>query len=452
MLPDRVELRVVPLPPGADPADIVGEEGGAERMRALLDARRPVRALRDRAHPRARPGRRGAVAGRRGHQADAAGHPPRRPHPAGVQPPRHLARISSRAPSAPPARPRRRPRGRRGAHAPPTEPARRIDRREQSERAFLSLCVALPELGEQKLAATDLDAVFTSPLTRLAAERLRGHLAAPVLGHRRRPRARRADPGDRPPRRPARRHPGHARARGPPARPPPPRPRDHRGPNGRARAPSEPSPPSARRCSTRSATACSRAKSPSDTRTSVRVMDRDWLEAQLAAGRSIESIAREVGKHPSTVGYWVKKHGLTSPARRGTPPAAASTREALEQLVSAGMSPPRDRRAARRELRHGAALAASLRARRRCVPHDSRPPARPRATRRSRATCPTHGRTTSSARRTADSGAPDAARTRCRATPPRQGGARRGGWRAMRALRLRPVRRPRCSSITSIRR
>jgi hypothetical protein len=31
-------------------------------------------------------------------------------------------------------------------------------------------------------------------------------------------------------------------------------------------------------------------------------MDRDWLEAQLAAGRSMESIGREVGKHPSTVG------------------------------------------------------------------------------------------------------------------------------------------------------
>jgi hypothetical protein len=41
-------------------------------------------------------------------------------------------------------------------------------------------------------------------------------------------------------------------------------------------------------------------------------MDRDWLEAQLAAGRSIESIAKEVGKHPSTVSYWLKKHGLTS--------------------------------------------------------------------------------------------------------------------------------------------
>ena len=37
VLPDRLELRVVGLPPGADPADIVGEEGGAERMAGLLE-------------------------------------------------------------------------------------------------------------------------------------------------------------------------------------------------------------------------------------------------------------------------------------------------------------------------------------------------------------------------------------------------------------------------------
>ena len=55
-----------------------------------------------------------------------------------------------------------------------------LDRREQSERAFLALCVALPELGEAKLAEADLDALFTSPLSRLAAERLRGHLAHPA--------------------------------------------------------------------------------------------------------------------------------------------------------------------------------------------------------------------------------------------------------------------------------
>ena len=55
-----------------------------------------------------------------------------------------------------------------------------LDRREQSERAFLALCVALPDLGEAKLAEADLDALFTSPLSRLAAERLRGDLAHPA--------------------------------------------------------------------------------------------------------------------------------------------------------------------------------------------------------------------------------------------------------------------------------
>jgi DNA-directed RNA polymerase subunit RPC12/RpoP len=42
-------------------------------------------------------------------------------------------------------------------------------------------------------------------------------------------------------------------------------------------------------------------------------MEADWLRSRLVSGRSIESIAREAGKHPSTVGYWVNKHGLTSP-------------------------------------------------------------------------------------------------------------------------------------------
>jgi IS30 family transposase len=58
-------------------------------------------------------------------------------------------------------------------------------------------------------------------------------------------------------------------------------------------------------------------------------MDPDWPEAQLTAGRSIESIAREVGKHPSTISYWLKKHGLRSRyaqlhARRGAARCRAS--------------------------------------------------------------------------------------------------------------------------------
>ncbi len=41
-------------------------------------------------------------------------------------------------------------------------------------------------------------------------------------------------------------------------------------------------------------------------------MERAWLASQLDAGRSFESIGREVGRHPSTVSYWANKHGLTS--------------------------------------------------------------------------------------------------------------------------------------------
>ena len=62
----------------------------------------------------------------------------------------------------------------------------------------------------------------------------------------------------------------------------------------------------------RSAIALSPAPVPSATRTSVPPMDRDWLAGRLEAGDSIEAIAREVGRHPSTVAYWVNRHGLVS--------------------------------------------------------------------------------------------------------------------------------------------
>ena len=67
-------------------------------------------------------------------------------------------------------------------------------------------------------------------------------------------------------------------------------------------------------------------------------MDRDWLAARLEAGDSIEGIAREAGKHPTTVSYWVNKHGLKSGyvlthAARGPLP-----RDVLAALVEAGLS------------------------------------------------------------------------------------------------------------------
>jgi DNA primase len=57
-----------------------------------------------------------------------------------------------------------------------------LGRREPTERSFLALCIALPELGALALADLDLEADLTSALTRRAAAHLREHIAAPTAG------------------------------------------------------------------------------------------------------------------------------------------------------------------------------------------------------------------------------------------------------------------------------
>jgi len=177
------------MPAGADPADVVGEEGGAERMRGLLEgavpfARFAIERILERGHDDEALTQIGSII---------------RPLPPGILRDGLIRLASSRlgiTPDLVESGVRSAPPLEKGAMQPsgagePPAPTRAsngarqaIDRREQSQRAFLALCVALPELGEAKLAAADLDAVFTSPLTRLAAERLRGHLEHPssVIG------------------------------------------------------------------------------------------------------------------------------------------------------------------------------------------------------------------------------------------------------------------------------
>jgi transposase-like protein len=62
------------------------------------------------------------------------------------------------------------------------------------------------------------------------------------------------------------------------------------------------------------------------------------LAGELSAGRSIESLARELGKHPSTVAYWANKYGLVSARARAHAPRGALDREALCECVERGMS------------------------------------------------------------------------------------------------------------------
>lgn len=67
-------------------------------------------------------------------------------------------------------------------------------------------------------------------------------------------------------------------------------------------------------------------------------MDRDWLAERLEAGASIEAIAREVGRHPSSVAYWVHKHGLSSLHAARHAPRGGIERGHLVELIEEGLS------------------------------------------------------------------------------------------------------------------
>jgi transposase len=67
-------------------------------------------------------------------------------------------------------------------------------------------------------------------------------------------------------------------------------------------------------------------------------MEEAWLRSQLESGRSIEAIAREVGRTPSTVGYWANKYGLTSTHAARHAARGGIEREVLESLSAEGLS------------------------------------------------------------------------------------------------------------------
>ncbi len=73
----------------------------------------------------------------------------------------------------------------------------------------------------------------------------------------------------------------------------------------------------------------------SDKTTTLIPMDRDWLARELERGRSIGDIARQVGRHPATVGYWVNKYRLTL-AHQAVRPRKGRDRRAMcsAQLVA----------------------------------------------------------------------------------------------------------------------
>lgn len=67
-------------------------------------------------------------------------------------------------------------------------------------------------------------------------------------------------------------------------------------------------------------------------------MDREVLEGWLADGLSLDEIGRRVGRHPSTVSYWLKKHSLQAVGRTAYAPRGGIDEETLTALVEDGLS------------------------------------------------------------------------------------------------------------------
>jgi transposase-like protein len=67
-------------------------------------------------------------------------------------------------------------------------------------------------------------------------------------------------------------------------------------------------------------------------------VDKESLALLLADGVSVEKIAKQFGKDPSTVSYWMKKHGLEAPNRDKHAAKGGIERDVLEPLVEAGMT------------------------------------------------------------------------------------------------------------------
>lgn len=65
-------------------------------------------------------------------------------------------------------------------------------------------------------------------------------------------------------------------------------------------------------------------------------MERDQLKRWLDDGLSLEQIGAAVGRHPTTVAYWLRKHGLVANGREKHAPKGGLPREELATFVAGG--------------------------------------------------------------------------------------------------------------------
>jgi DNA primase len=171
------DLRVVRLPPGEDPADVVQREG-TEAMRALLETSVPVprfeveRAL-DAASLGTPEGREEALRA----VAPVVGR--LQPGPLQYDLIQLIANRLQMSEAMTQEALRAAPRSNGRAAAPAGRPSTSVDRREATERAFLARCLAIKDAGRRALEEMDIEASFSVDLTRRAAHYLAEHLEHP---------------------------------------------------------------------------------------------------------------------------------------------------------------------------------------------------------------------------------------------------------------------------------
>lgn len=68
------------------------------------------------------------------------------------------------------------------------------------------------------------------------------------------------------------------------------------------------------------------------------VLGPEALENMLQEGCSLEEIGRRVDRHPSTVSYWLRKHGLAPNGAKAHAARGGISREILEPLIAEHLS------------------------------------------------------------------------------------------------------------------
>jgi DNA primase len=183
-----LELRVVPLPEGTDPADLI-ERDGADALRSRVEGSTPfvvfnVERILDRADTRSAEGRDRALQELR---------PALNELEASVLRDELVRRVAGRleltegrlasllqsggSPGGAVALPRR---GNGTGPVAAPDAAVGANQAVRSERLFLALCLAYPEPGQRFLADLDVDEMLTSIPLRRAAQHLARHIRAPL--------------------------------------------------------------------------------------------------------------------------------------------------------------------------------------------------------------------------------------------------------------------------------